>query len=155
MIPSYVMLRTNRYHLLTLHHGCFSRFVNCTNGTKTRKASHIGSTPLIWGGLNVQISWLISIWQKHWSLLSTTGFRKTHSTDFCLTISNKKTPKGVDGANLTDMVLIKLQKAFATNEPWHNLEKNPCKLLVFSEHSINLFHSTILSTPPENLTSVE
>ena len=25
----------------TLLHGCFSRFLNCTNGTKSRKASHI------------------------------------------------------------------------------------------------------------------
>ena len=28
---------------LTLHHGCFSRFLNCTNGTKPRNASHIVS----------------------------------------------------------------------------------------------------------------
>ena len=26
---------------LTLLHGCFSRFLYCTNGTKSRKASHI------------------------------------------------------------------------------------------------------------------
>ena len=26
---------------LTLLHGCFSRFVNCTNGTKLRNVSHI------------------------------------------------------------------------------------------------------------------
>ena len=26
---------------VTLLHGCFSRFLNCTNGTKSRKASHI------------------------------------------------------------------------------------------------------------------
>ena len=26
---------------LTLLHGCFSRFLNCTNGTKLRNASHI------------------------------------------------------------------------------------------------------------------
>ena len=26
---------------LTLLHECFSRFLNCTNGTKTRKASHM------------------------------------------------------------------------------------------------------------------
>ena len=28
---------------LTLLHGCFSRFLNCTNGTKSRNASHIRS----------------------------------------------------------------------------------------------------------------
>ena len=27
--------------LVTLLHGCFSRFLNCTNGTKPRNASHI------------------------------------------------------------------------------------------------------------------
>ena len=26
---------------ITLLHGCFSRFLNCTNGTKLRRASHI------------------------------------------------------------------------------------------------------------------
>ena len=26
---------------LTLLHGCFSRFLNCANGTKTRNASHM------------------------------------------------------------------------------------------------------------------
>ena len=26
---------------VTIHHGCFSRFLNCTNGTKLRKASHL------------------------------------------------------------------------------------------------------------------
>ena len=29
---------------ITLLHGCFSRFLNCTNCTKTRKASHISCT---------------------------------------------------------------------------------------------------------------
>ena len=28
-------------HKLTLLHGCFSRFLNCTNGTKSHNASHI------------------------------------------------------------------------------------------------------------------
>ena len=27
----------------TLLHGCFSRFLDCTNGTKSRKASHINT----------------------------------------------------------------------------------------------------------------
>ena len=26
---------------VALLHGCFSRFLNCTNGTKSRKASHM------------------------------------------------------------------------------------------------------------------
>ena len=28
---------------VTLLHGCFSRFLNCTNGAKSQKASHITS----------------------------------------------------------------------------------------------------------------
>ena len=31
---------------VTLLHGCFSRFLNCTNGTKLRKASHMIYRPL-------------------------------------------------------------------------------------------------------------
>ena len=31
---------------VTLLHGCFSRFLNCTNGTKSRKASHMIYRPL-------------------------------------------------------------------------------------------------------------
>ena len=29
---------------VTIHHGCFSRFLNCTYGTKSRNASHIRNT---------------------------------------------------------------------------------------------------------------
>ena len=29
------------FTIITLLHGCFSCFLNCTNGTKSRKASHI------------------------------------------------------------------------------------------------------------------
>ena len=29
------------YDILELLHGCFSRFLNCTNATKSRKAPHI------------------------------------------------------------------------------------------------------------------
>ena len=32
---------------VTLLHGCFSRFLNCTNGAKSRKTSHVD----LWGGL--------------------------------------------------------------------------------------------------------
>ena len=31
---------------LTLRHGCFSRFLNCTNGAKSRNASHIPTASL-------------------------------------------------------------------------------------------------------------
>ena len=29
------------YQVLTLLHGCFSHFLNCTNGTKSRNAPHL------------------------------------------------------------------------------------------------------------------
>ena len=32
---------------LTFLHGCFSRFLNCTNGTKSRKTSHLKSRSLV------------------------------------------------------------------------------------------------------------
>ena len=34
---------------VTLIHECFSRFLNCTNGTKLRKASHIYPEEIFWG----------------------------------------------------------------------------------------------------------
>ena len=33
----------SRLNVTTLLHGCFLRFLNCTNGTKLRKTSHIFS----------------------------------------------------------------------------------------------------------------
>ena len=33
--------RSVTFTKVTLFHGCFSRFVNCTNGTKSRNASHM------------------------------------------------------------------------------------------------------------------
>ena len=30
-----------QHHIVTLVHGCFSRFLNCTNGTKSTNAPHI------------------------------------------------------------------------------------------------------------------
>ena len=35
---------------LTLLHGCFSRFLNCTNATKLRNASQIPTGSRVWGG---------------------------------------------------------------------------------------------------------
>ena len=45
---------------VTLHHGCFSRFLNCTNGTKSRNASRMvfGNIPrklfVKFGGLGTE-----------------------------------------------------------------------------------------------------
>ena len=42
------------------------------------------------------------------------GFRKNHSTDFCLSILNDKMLKGFDQSLITAMILIDLQKVFET-----------------------------------------
>ena len=34
-------LQAKAFLEVTLHQGCFSRSLNCTNGTKSQKASHI------------------------------------------------------------------------------------------------------------------
>ena len=36
-----VKLQASALLKVTLLHGCFSRFLKCTNGTKSRKVSHI------------------------------------------------------------------------------------------------------------------
>ena len=36
-----ILLKPATLLKVTLLHGCFSRFLNCTNGTKSRKASQI------------------------------------------------------------------------------------------------------------------
>ena len=51
------------------------------------------------------------------------GFRKKHSTDFCLSCLNNKILKGFDKGSMTLMILIDLQKAFDTidHDPlWKN-----------------------------------
>ena len=42
------------------------------------------------------------------------GFRKNHSTDFCLSFLNDKILKGFDEGLFKGMILIDLQKAFDT-----------------------------------------
>ena len=37
----FVKLQAATILRVTLIHGCFSRFLNCANGTNTRKASHL------------------------------------------------------------------------------------------------------------------
>ena len=44
------------------------------------------------------------------------GFRKKHSTDFCLSYLNDKILKSLDRGMMTGMILIDLQKAFDTIE---------------------------------------
>ena len=40
-LKSYFLLQPATLLKVTLLHGCFSRFLNCANGTKSRKTSHI------------------------------------------------------------------------------------------------------------------
>ena len=47
------------------------------------------------------------------------GFRKNHSTDFCLSYLTDKISKGFDSGLLTGVILIDLQKAFYTAD--HNI----------------------------------
>ena len=35
------------FNKVTLFHGCFSRFLNCKNGTKSLKASHIKTNSMV------------------------------------------------------------------------------------------------------------
>ena len=39
------MLKPATLLKVTVLHGCFSRFLNCKNGTKSRKTSHMMMTP--------------------------------------------------------------------------------------------------------------
>ena len=47
------------------------------------------------------------------------GFRKNHSTKFCLSYLTNKIGKGFDSGLLTGMILIDFQKAFSTID--HNI----------------------------------
>ena len=53
------------------------------------------------------------------------GFRKNHSTDFCLSYLNGKILKGFDKGLMTGMILIDLQKAFETIDQDILLQKVP------------------------------
>ena len=55
---------------LTLLHGCFSRFLNCTNGTKSRNASHMKLKLIL--GVPYQLMLANDI--LDWNLEPTAGF---------------------------------------------------------------------------------
>ena len=67
------------------------------------------------------------------------GFRKKHSTDFCLSYLNAKILKGFDKDLMTGMILIDLQKAFDTID--HDVLLQSFYALGFSKHTINWFQS--------------
>ena len=65
------------------------------------------------------------------------GFRKKHSTDFCLSYLNAKILKGFDKDLMTGMILIDLQKAFDTIDYDVLLQK--LYAISFSKHTLNRF----------------
>ena len=65
------------------------------------------------------------------------GFRKNHSTDFCLSFLNDKILKGFDQGLITGMILINLQKVFDTID--HDILLQKLYAIGFSKHSVNWF----------------
>ena len=49
---------------VTLFHGCFSRFFNCTNGTKPRKTPHMCVGGIISLVFSINISLMVTIYEK-------------------------------------------------------------------------------------------
>ena len=73
------------------------------------------------------------------------GFRKKHSTDFCLSYLNDKVLKGFDRGMMTGMILIDLQKAFDTID--HDVVLQKLYAIGFSKRTVNLFKSYLSSRP--------
>ena len=93
---------------------------------------------------NYGVSWQINILYKFQS-----GFRKNHSTDFCLSYLIDKISKGFDSGLLTGMILTDLQKTFNVID--HNilLLKMPSlsshvKLLIVISHTYLIGNSMLM-----------
>ena len=71
------------------------------------------------------------------------GFRKNHSTDFCLSFLNDQILKGFNQVLITGMILIHLQKAFDTINHVMLLQK--LYAIGFSKHSVNWFRSYLIN----------
>ena len=69
------------------------------------------------------------------------GFRKSHSTDSCLSYLQDKIAKGFDSGLLTEMILIDLQKAFDTIDRKILIEKMKC--MGFSNDVTKWFESYV------------
>ena len=67
------------------------------------------------------------------------GFRKKHSTDFCLSYLNDKILKGFDRCMMTGRILIDLQKAFDTID--HDVLLQKLYAIGFSKYTVNWFKS--------------
>ena len=71
------------------------------------------------------------------------GFRKNHSTDFCLCYLADKISKGLDTGLLTGVILIDLQKAFDTID--HNILLQKMSSLEISREVIDWYKSYLSS----------
>ena len=71
------------------------------------------------------------------------GFRKNHSTNFCLSYLTDKISNGLNSGLLTGMILIDLQKAFGTIAHYILLQKFPS--LGFSNEVIGWLKSYLHS----------
>ena len=71
------------------------------------------------------------------------GFRKYHSTDFCLSYLTDKISKGFDSGLLTGVILIDLQKAFDTID--HNILLQKMSSLEISREVIDWYKSYLSS----------
>ena len=67
------------------------------------------------------------------------GFRKKHSTDFCLSYLNDKILKGFDRSMMTGMILVDLQKVFDTID--HDVLFQKLYAIGFSKCTVNWFNS--------------
>ena len=67
------------------------------------------------------------------------GFRKNHSTDFCLSYLTDKISKGFDSGLITEVILIDLQKAFDTID--HNILLLKMPSLGFSREVVDWYKS--------------
>ena len=70
------------------------------------------------------------------------GFRKNHSTDYCLSFLNDKILKGFNQGLMTGIILIDLQKAFDTID--HDILLQKLYAICFSKHSVNWFRSYLM-----------
>ena len=67
------------------------------------------------------------------------GFRKKHSTDFCLSCLNDKILKDFNKGLMTGIIPIDLQKAFDTID--HDVLLQKLYAIGFSKHTVNCFQS--------------
>ena len=67
------------------------------------------------------------------------GFRKKHSTDFCLSYLNNKILEGFDKGMLTSLILIHLQKVFDAID--HDVQLQKLYAIGFLKHTSNWFKS--------------